>query len=136
MRCILGIFLSYNSVWPLMCDLLALRVCCMFEPSRRVFSPPISIKMAFFFFLTWASAAYARFYFWSSFEMHHFKWAPVYFLSRPCENSCGSTWVSRLTSTARRRRRALWTACGGTVSSCREVTPVWPAPETPTITYF
>lgn len=59
-RCILGILLSYNSVWHLMRRLICVHMCHYFDlsdssgpsgsarlnPHRRVFSLPISIKLA------------------------------------------------------------------------------------------
>lgn len=87
------------------------------------------------------AAAYAWFYSWVSFEMHHFRQAPA---CTSCPvlvriNSCGSTWVSRLTSTA--WGHIDWGGGGvGVVaaprfinplnlSRCCESTPVWPAPK-------
>lgn len=72
-----------------------------------------------------AAAAYAWFYFWPSFKMHHFRWACVYFLSRPVEK----TAVGARGCPGWPLRHGDADARGVKVYSCWEVTPVWPAPE-------
>lgn len=146
-RCILGILLSYNSVWHLMRRLICVHMCHYFDrfdssgpsgpaclnPHRPVFSLPISIKLA----LTPAIPLHMH----DSISGPHLR----------CITSNGLLCTScpvlvrkqlwkhvgvraDLYGAAWRHRPA--PSCGATVSSCWGETPVWPAPETPTIAYF